>query len=95
MAILARFIISYDGQKYVHSSGFSVTQILREINFGENLQILKLPFFHSRGEFSIFSKFKPLKSAQISLKSKFRASKCVQMADFEFLGLSTLISRKI
>ena len=39
--------------------------------------------------------FQPSESAKIHKKSKFRASKCVEMADFALLESLKLISRKI
>ena len=45
----------------------SITQILREINFGEiKLEVLKLPFLPFLGsEFCQFAKLQPSKSAKI------------------------------
>ena len=41
------------------------------------------------------SKFQPSENAKIHEKSKFRASKCAEMADFSLLESSKLISRKM
>ena len=48
-----------------------------------------------RSEFCHFGKFQPSKSAKMLKKSKFRASKCGKIADFELQESSKLISRKI
>ena len=54
---------------------FFVTQILREINFGESRSPKKLHFFHFRGSEFSFGKFQHSIS-KIHKKSKFKASKC-------------------
>ena len=65
---------------------FPITQILREINFGESISSKTAVFaFLGGSEFCQFGKFQPSKSA------KFRASMCVTMADFAFLKSLKLI----
>ena len=74
---------------------FSVTQILREINFGE-FRRLKSAIFAILGALNFVYLVKVcLEKCKNSYKSKARASKCVEMADFETLYLPILISRKI
>ena len=75
---------------------FSVTQIFREINFGESrsaktavFAILGALNFHNLVNFSLQKVQKFIK------KSQFRASKCVKMADLALLECPILISRKI
>ena len=62
---------------------FSITQILREINFGE---------FRS-AKIAVFANFGALKKCKNACKSQFRASKCIKMADFESHESPILISR--
>ena len=75
---------------------FSVTQILREINFGESRSSKTAGFFSILGALSFVNwvNFK-LHKCKNSLKSKFRAKRCVKMADFAHLIPPKLISRKI
>ena len=55
-------------------------RILREINFGESRSSETAVFTNL--EAVDFVKFQPSAFAKIHKKSKFRASKCVKMADF-------------
>ena len=65
---------------------FSVTQILREINLGESRSSKTAVFAIFWGsEFCSLGGFQPTKIAKIHEKSNFRASKCVEMADFALL----------
>ena len=75
---------------------FSITQILREIKFRESRISKTASFGNFRGPETLkFGQFQPLKSAKIHKESKFRASKCVGIADFALLEYTKLISRKI
>ena len=71
---------------------FSDTQILCEINFGE-YRSSKTAVFAFLGLWTLL--IWPSKSAKIHEKSKFRAPKCVEMADFALLESPKLISHKI
>ena len=64
---------------------FSVTQILREINFGKS-KSSKTDIFATLGvlNFVSFVKFRLAKVQKFKKKLKFRASQCVRMADFDF-----------
>ena len=68
---------------------FSTIHILREINFEECRSSETAVFVLKVGN------FQPSKSAEIHKKSKSRASKYVQMADFALLESPTLILGKI
>ena len=62
----------------------------------ENQVVLELPLFAILGALKMVDLVSlPSKCAKIHKKSKFRASKCVKMADFAFLEPPILISRKI
>ena len=77
---------------------FSVTQILREINFVESRSAetaIFANFDNFRDLNSVHLVNSSLQKVQKSVKSKFRASKHVKMADFALQELSKLISRKI
>ena len=73
---------------------FSITHILREINFWDatsaksdiltHLEALNLDFYDFVAFFVIFTK-----------STKFRSSKCAKKADLALLESSKLISRKI
>ena len=77
-------------------NNFSVTKILREINFRDSKSPKTAVSCHFRScEFCTFGEFQPSKSEEIHKKSKFRASKCVKTADFALLESLKLISRKI
>ena len=75
---------------------FSITQILREINFGD-FRSAKTAIFAIFGAVSFvnLAKYQPSKRAKISSKLKFRASENVKMAYFALLQSPKLISRKI
>ena len=77
---------------------FCVIQILREINFGESRSCESAIFCHFR-DFEVWilliRQISAFKMCQNSLKSKYRASKCVRIADFVLLESQKLISRKI
>ena len=74
---------------------FSITQILREINFGD-CRSSKTVFFAiiKALNFLILVIFSP-QEVQNSWKSKFRVSQCVKTAGFETQDVPILISRKI
>ena len=74
---------------------FSITQILREINFGDSRSAKSAVFVILESEFSSFGQFQSSKRAKHHKKVKFRASKCVKVADFALLESTKLISRKI
>ena len=75
---------------------FSVTNILREINFGWFQKVKNCHFNDFEGfEFSFFFGISLLKMSEISKKSKFRASQMVKMAIIGALKWPKLISRKI
>ena len=76
-------------------SNFSVSQILREIKVGESRN-------SKTAVFAIFKALNLVDFANLSLQkykmhkiSKFRASKCVRMADLTLLESEKVISRKI
>ena len=72
-----------------------VTHILCEINF-EETRSPKTAFFAILGALNIVTLVNfILQKVQKFKKSKFRASKCVKMADFALLESPNLISRKI
>ena len=74
---------------------FSITQILREINFGDSRSAKSAVFVILESEFSSFGQFQPSKNAKIHKDSKFRTSKFAKMAHFALLESPKLISRKI
>ena len=74
---------------------FSVTQILREINFMDSRRAKTAVFDFKGWENCSFGKFQPSKSINIHKKSEFRAYKCVKMTDFALQESLKLISRKI
>ena len=71
---------------------FSVTQILREINLGDS-RSSKIAVLAILGALKmiILVNFKCKKS----LRSQFKAYKCIKIADFALLKSQKLISRKI
>ena len=74
------------------SLDFSIIQILREINFGEFKGSIIVVFaIIGALNYVDFA----LQKVQKFTKSKFRAFKCVKMADFALLISPKLISRKI
>ena len=82
---------------------YSVTQILREINFGESRRLKTAIFATFSGSefsyligFSLKSLQKPSKGAQMhkNQNSNFKVSKHVKMTDFALLESPKLISRK-
>ena len=75
---------------------FSVTQILREINFAESRRS-KTDVLAILEDFQNdhFDKFQPSENAKIHKKSQFRTSKCVEMTYFALLESQKLISHKI
>ena len=74
---------------------FSVTQILREINFGKS-RSSKTADFAILGALNFVHVVNfCLKKCKHSKKVKFRASQFVKIAYFQMLDLPTLISRKI
>ena len=74
---------------------FSLTQILREINF-EDSRNAKIAVFALLVSVDFVHLVKIRKiGAKIHEKSKFRASKCVKIADFALQESPKLISRKI
>ena len=74
---------------------FSIIQILREINFKDSRGAKIAVFATLRAVNFVPLVNVGLQKVQNSLKSKFRASKCVKMADFGHLKSLKLISRKI
>ena len=74
---------------------FSVIHILREINF-EDSRSPKNVIFAILGAIDCINVVKfSLENCKNPLKSKFRVSECVEMADFVILESPRLISRKI
>ena len=74
---------------------FSVSQILREINFAES-RTSKTALFAISGALNFVELVNfNVEKVQIFTKIKIRASKCVKMAHYALLESKLLISRKI
>ena len=74
---------------------FSIIQILREINFGE-FRSCKTATYAILGALKFVDLVNfSLQKVQKFIKSIFRASKCVKIADFALIEPPKLISRKI
>ena len=84
--------ISYTVWKF---HDFSINQILREINFGESRSAETAIFVIFGALNSVDLVNSSLQKVQKSRTLKFRASKCVKMADFALQESLKLISRKI
>ena len=74
---------------------FSVTQILREINFEESRSYKSAVFAIIEALNFVNLVNYSLQMVQKLQKSKFRVCKCVKMPDFAFLTSHKFISRKI
>ena len=74
---------------------FSITQILREINFWGSRSAKSAISKHLEALNLDFCEFLHFLKAEIDLINKFRATKIVNMAVLELLDSPKLISRKI
>ena len=74
---------------------FSITQILRKINFWDSTSA-KTAIFAILGADNFVNLMNfSLQKVEKSIKIKIQSPKCVKMADFALLESSKLISRKI